>query len=70
VITATVVAFPLMYKTAQGALNKSMLVFFGCPNSWGVGSNSILVILPLSWPGIVAGTVLSFARALGEFVPP
>jgi len=49
---------PLMYKTAQGALNKSMLVFFGL-NSWGVGSNSILAGHSLSWPGIVAGTVLS-----------
>jgi len=56
-----------MYKTAQGALNKSMLVFFGLPNSWGVGSNSILAGHSTA---VLAGCCWNrslFARALGEF---
>src|SRR6202051_3223400 len=69
VIAATVVAFPLMYLTARGSfelIDPSMLEAARTLGSseWEV---FMYVTLPLAWPGILAGAVLSFARALGEF---
>ncbi len=69
VLAATVVAFPLMYLTTRGALeliNPSMLEAARTlgASEWEV---FVLVTLPLAWRGILAGAVLSFARALGEF---
>lgn len=69
VLAATVVAFPLMYKTARAAFEQ---IDYSCVeaakvlgrNNWQVFWE---VIIPLSWPGVIAGTVLAFARALGEF---
>lgn len=69
VIAASVVALPLMARTVQAGieavdrdledvartLGKSELVIF------------FTITLPLAWQGLLAGTVLSFARAMGEF---
>lgn len=69
VIAATVVSFPLMYRTALGAFEQMdrNLVYAG--RTLGMGEIKIFwrIILPNSWPGIVSGTILAFARALGEF---
>lgn len=69
IIAATVVAFPLVFKAARAAFesvdphlekaarvlgNREPAVFFR-------------VTLPLAWRGILAGVLLAFARALGEF---
>lgn len=69
VITATVVAFPLMYKTALGAFTQIDANLLGAARTLGASELRIFwcVILPLAMPGILAGTTLSFARALGEF---
>jgi molybdate transport system permease protein len=69
VITATVVAFPLMYLTARGALEQIEPGVLEAARTLGASEGRVLmaVALPLAWPGILAGTVLSFARALGEF---
>lgn len=69
VIAATVVAFPLMYKTARGAFEQIDLSYIEAARTLGYNDWSIFwrVVLPLSWPGVAAGTILSFARALGEF---
>ena len=69
VITATVVAFPLMYKTAQGAFEQIDANLLRAARTLGASEGKVFwrVILPLAWPGIVAGTILAFARALGEF---
>jgi len=69
VIAAAVVAFPLMYKTVLGAfaqVDHSLLAIAQTlgANPWRTFWQ---VLLPLSLPGVLAGTVLSFARALGEF---
>ncbi|WP_416676839.1 molybdate ABC transporter permease subunit [Egbenema bharatensis] len=69
VITATIVAFPLMYKTALGAFEQVDSSLLQVAQTLGASRGIIFwrVLLPLSVPGILAGTILSFARALGEF---
>ena len=69
VITATVVAFPLMYRTTLGAFEQIDENILHAARSLGASELSVLrrVMLPLAWPGIMAGTSLAFARALGEF---
>ncbi len=69
VIAAAVVAFPLMYRTALGAFEQVSPDLLGAARTLGAGEWRIFcrVLLPLARPGVMAGTVLAFARALGEF---
>ena len=69
VITATVVSFPLMYKTALGAFEQIDRRLLQVAQTLGASKGRIFwqIILPLAVPGILAGVTLSFARALGEF---
>jgi molybdate transport system permease protein len=69
VIAATVVAFPLMYRTALGAFEQVNPNLLGAARTLGAGEWRTFrgVLVPLARPGILAGTVLAFARALGEF---
>jgi molybdate transport system permease protein len=69
VFATTVVAFPLMYRTARGAFEAFDVTLLYSGQTLGL-SNAFLfwrVILPNCKQGILAGTVLSFARALGEY---
>ncbi|NMF85600.1 molybdate ABC transporter permease subunit [Nodosilinea sp. P-1105] len=69
VISATVVAFPLMYRTALGAFEQVDITLLQVARTLGAREGRIFwrILLPLSVPGLVAGMTLSFARALGEF---
>lgn len=69
VIAATVVAFPLMYRTSKGTFEQIDKNIINAARTLGVSEWRIFwkVILPLSWPGVAAGTILSFTRSLGEF---
>ncbi|BAH07782.1 molybdate ABC transporter permease subunit [Clostridium kluyveri] len=69
VIAATIIAFPLMYRTTKGAFEQVDNNIVNAARTLGVSRWKIFwkVILPLAWPGIAAATILSFARALGEF---
>src|SRR5580700_5073574 len=69
VIAATVVAFPLMYLTARAALEQVEPSLLQAARTLGASEWRVFreVTLPLAWPGVLAGTILSFARALGEF---
>ncbi len=69
VIAATVVAFPLMYKTALAAFQQNNSNLIACARTLGASEITIFwrIILPLAKPGLIAGTLLAFARALGEF---
>ena len=69
VIAASVVAFPLMYRTSRGAFEQIDKNIINAARTLGVSEWRIFlkVTLPLSWPGIGAATILAFARALGEF---
>lgn len=69
VIAAVVVAFPLMYRSARGAfeaLDPNMLDA-ARTLGWSNGRIFFKLMLPLAWSNIASGTVLAFARALGEF---
>lgn len=69
VIAASVIAFPLMYRNARAAMEQidSNLVCAG--RTLGMSEAKIFwtVVLPTAGPGIASGTVLTFARALGEY---
>ena len=69
VIAATVVAFPLMYKTALGAFKQIDQNLIYAARTLGVSEGTIFwrIIFPLAWQGILGGVILAFARALGEF---
>ena len=69
VIAATVVSFPLVFKAARAAFETVDAQLEDAARSLGVGEVAIFfrVSLPLAWRGILAGLLLSFARALGEF---
>lgn len=69
VIAAVVVAFPLMYRNARGAFEGLDPNMLDAARTLGWSNARIFfrLMLPLSWSSIAAGTVLSFARALGEF---
>lgn len=69
VIAASVVAFPLMYKTVLGAFKQVDRHLIDCARTLGASEQRIFwqILLPLAWPGVVGGTILAFARALGEF---
>jgi molybdate transport system permease protein len=69
VIAAAVVSFPLMYLTARAALEQVDSRFFEAARTLGASEWRVFsaIALPLAWPGVLAGTILSFARALGEF---
>jgi molybdate transport system permease protein len=68
-IAATVVAFPLMYKTALGAFEQIDSNLLRVARTLGAKESTIFwrISLPLAVPGILAATTLAFARALGEF---
>ncbi len=69
VIAAVVVAFPLMYMTSRGAFEQVESTIEDAARTLGASEWRIFwsVTMPLAWPGVAAGTVLAFARALGEF---
>ncbi len=69
VITAVVVSFPLMYRTTRGAFEQIDKDLIFAARTLGMSEEKIFwkIILPLAKSGILAGTILSFARALGEF---
>jgi molybdate transport system permease protein len=69
VIAATVVAFPLMYRTTLGAFEQVNPTLLDAARTLGASEGAVFrrVLLPLAAPGVLAGTVLAFARAMGEF---
>jgi molybdate transport system permease protein len=69
VIAATIVSFPLVFKSARAAFETVEPQFEDAARLLGVGELAIFfrVSLPLAWRGVLAGLLLSFARALGEF---
>ena len=69
VITATVVAFPLMYRTALGAFEQIDATLLRAAKTLGAADVTVFwrISLPLALPGLVAGSILAFCRALGEF---
>jgi molybdate transport system permease protein len=69
VIAAFVVTFPLMYHIARSAFQQVDRDLVDTARIFGMSESRILwqVWIPLAWPGILTGVILSFVRALGEF---
>jgi molybdate transport system permease protein len=69
IIAATVIAFPLMYRNARAAFEQldANLIYAG--RTLGMSESAIFwkVVVPNAGPGIISGTILTFARALGEY---
>jgi molybdate transport system permease protein len=69
VIAAAVISFPLMYLTSLAAIEQVDSHYLQAARTLGASEWKVFseVTLPLAWPGVLAGAILSFARALGEF---
>jgi molybdate transport system permease protein len=69
VLAAAVMALPLFVRTARAGLESVDPHLLGVARTLGQGPWSVFtrVALPLAWRPLAAGTLLAFARALGEF---
>ena len=69
VIAAAAVSFPIMYRTCRGALEQVDRNITDAARTLGMSERKIFfkIMIPMARPGIAAATILSFARALGEF---
>jgi molybdate transport system permease protein len=69
VLAAIIIAFPLMYQSAKGALLTVDQHLEDAARTLGAGEVKVFltITLPLAWPGLLAGMVMAFSRALGEF---
>ncbi len=69
VLAATVIAFPLMYRNARAAFEQVDGNILAAGRTLGLSERKIFwkIVMPLAGPGIVSGTVLTFARAIGEY---
>ena len=69
ILAATVIAFPLMYRNARAAFEQidADLVYAG--RTLGMSDVEIFwkIVVPTAGPGIASGTILTFARAMGEY---
>lgn len=69
IIAATVIAFPLMYRNARAAFEQIDVNLVYAGRTLGMSETEIFwkVVVPTAGPGIASGTILTFARALGEY---
>ena len=69
IIAAAVIAFPLMYRNARAAFEQVDVNLIYAGRTLGMSEWNIFwkVIMPAARPGIASGTVLAFARAIGEY---
>jgi molybdate transport system permease protein len=69
VIAAAIAALPLLIRPIQAAFESVDIEYLGAAKLDGASSWQLLyyIIMPLAWRGILAGLVLGFARAMGEF---
>jgi len=69
VLAAAIVSFPLIFKSARAAFEGVDRSLEDTARTLGLPEGQIFlrVSLPLAWRGILAGAMLAFARAMGEF---
>ena len=69
IIAAAVIAFPLMYRNARAAFELIDADLVNAGRTLGMSEASIFwkVVIPAAGPGIASGTILTFARAMGEY---
>lgn len=69
VVAATVIAFPLMYRNARAAFEQVDVNLIYAGRTLGMSEMAIFwkIVVPAAGPGILSGTILTFARAMGEY---
>lgn len=69
VLAAVVISFPLMYRSARGALEQVDVNLVYAARTLGMKEGTIFwkIMIPQAKPGILSGGVLAFTRGLGEF---
>lgn len=69
ILAATVIAFPLMYRNARAAFEQLDINLIYAGRTLGMSNIKIFwkIVIPNAGPGIISGTILTFARALGEY---
>lgn len=69
VLAATIIAFPLMYRNARAAFEQVDKNLIYAARTLGMSESKIFwkVIMPVAKPGILSGTILAFARSIGEY---
>lgn len=69
IIAATIISFPLMYRNARAAMEQIDVNLIYAGRTLGMSDTEIFwkVVIPTAGPGIASGTILTFARALGEY---
>ncbi len=69
VLAAAVVSFPLILKSARAAIEGVEPNLEAAARTLGQSELAVFlrITFPLAWRGILAGTLLAFARAMGEF---
>ena len=69
VLAAAVVSLPLIFKSARAAFEEVNPELENAARTLGLSETAVFfrVSLPLAWRGILAGAMLAFARAMGEF---
>ncbi|HHW94258.1 MAG TPA: molybdate ABC transporter permease subunit [Clostridiaceae bacterium] len=68
-IAAAVVAFPMMYRSVRAAFEQLDPDLIHVARTLGKKEGWIMwnIMLPNAWPGVLSGTILAFARSMGEF---
>ncbi len=69
VMAAFVIAFPLMYRNARAAFEQVDVNVIHAGRTLGLSERKIFwkIVVPIAAPGLASGTVLAFARAIGEY---
>jgi molybdate transport system permease protein len=69
VMAAFVIAFPLMYRNARAAFEQVDVTMIHAGRTLGLSERKIFwkIVVPIAAPGLASGTVLAFARAIGEY---
>ena len=69
ILAATVIALPLMYRNARAAFEQVDVDLIYAGRTLGMSEQAIFwkIVVPAAGPGIVSGTILTFARAMGEY---
>ncbi|MEG0919307.1 MAG: molybdate ABC transporter permease subunit [Anaerovoracaceae bacterium] len=69
ILAATVIALPLMYQNTRAAFDQVDMNLIYAARTLGMSERKIFykVLLPVARPGIIAGAILCFARAMGEY---
>ena len=69
VVAAMVISLPLMYRNARAAFEQVDINLIHAARTLGMGEMKIFwkIVMPTAGPGVASGTILTFARAMGEY---